>query len=152
MPSDLVLFDPDLVIARIAELNTAATVFRAVAGAADLIAAMDDMKQSPAAYVVPVTDDATPNSLASMAVAQRVTARFGVVIGEKNLRDARGQAANKGLRVLRLAVGGQLHGWRPSDDYDVLEYAGGRLLRMDVEHQVLWWQDNYRTVTDWRTT
>jgi len=134
------LFDPQLVIARLADQVPA---LKKVAGAADFAAVVPDLKQTPAAYVIELTNRAEPNSLASMAVSQQNTVLFGVILAVQNLRDATGEKAGTDMGALRSAVMTALIGWEPDPDYDVLEYSGGRLLSLD--NLVLWWQDDYFT-------
>ena len=134
------LFDPQLVIARLADQVTG---FRKVSGAADFAAAAPDLKQTPAAYVFELADRATRNSLAVMAVSQENEVRFGVILAVQNLRDATGVKAQADMRTLRASVMDALVGWAPAPDYAVIEYGGGRLLQLD--NLVLWWQDDYLT-------
>jgi hypothetical protein len=134
------LFDPQLVIARLASEVPA---LRKVAGSADFAGAAPDLKQTPAAYVIELSNRAEPNSLATIAVSQQNTVLFGVILAVQNLRDATGQKAGTDMRLLREAVMTALIGWEPDPDYDVLEYSAGRLLQLD--NLVLWWQDDYFT-------
>ena len=134
------LFDPQLVIARLADQVTA---LRKVAGAADFAAATPDLKQTPAAFVIELSNRASPNSLATMAVSQENTIMFGVIIAAQNLRDATGEKAHTDMRALRQSVMTALLGWQADADYDVVTYSGGRLIQLD--NLVLWWQDDYIT-------
>jgi hypothetical protein len=135
------LFDPQLVIARLAERVSG---LRKVAGAVDFATAAQDLKQPPAAYVIELANRASRNSLAVMAVSQENEIRFGVIMAVQNLRDARGDAAQTDMNVLvRKPVMAALLGWAPHPDSTVIEYSGGRLLQLD--NLVLWWQDDYLT-------
>jgi len=135
------LFDPQLVIAR---LQSQVPALKKVAGAVDFATAAQDLKQPPAAYVIELTNRATRNSLAVMAVSQENEIRFGVIMAVQNLRDARGDAAQADMNVLvRAPVMTALLGWEPDPDYSVIEYGGGRVLQLD--NLVLWWQDDYLT-------
>lgn len=134
------IFDPQLIIAR---LDAQVAALKIVAGAVDLAAAGAELKQTPSAFVVELANRASPNSLATIAVSQEIEARFGVVLAVQNLRDPRGEKAAVDMRTLRSSVMTALLGWQPDADYDVIEYAGGRLIELD--NLVLWWQDEYLT-------
>src|SRR3990167_9136849 len=126
------------------------TDLKRVAEAVDLASAEDDIKNlSVVAYVVPARDPAGPNTLAN-AVDQLVTSTFGVVIGIKNFRDPRGDAARAQLTPIRSAVCDALLNWQPGADYTACEFSGGRLARLT--DQVLWWVDEYRTTFRGRKT
>ncbi len=134
------LFDPQLVISR---LRAEVSALKLVAGAVDFAAAAPELKLTPAAYVLELANRASANSLATIAVSQENEVRFGVVFGVQNLRDVRGEKAAIDLRALRTSVMTALLGWQPDPDYDVVQYASGRLLQLD--NLVLWWQDEYLT-------
>src|SRR5262245_21369345 len=132
----IALFDPQLVIARLA---TQVTALKSVAGAADYAAANPDLKAKPAAWVVELANLPARNELATVAVSQRNEIRFGVIIAAQNLRDPRGEHAAADVKALREAIAAALIAWQPGSDYDVCEYAGGRILAL--EDSILWWQD-----------
>jgi len=144
------LFDAELVIAR---LSAEVTDFKQIGGSADFITAMKGgVVQPPAAFVVPLSERALPNELATEAVSQRDNATFGVIFAVQNIRDSRGREAHVQLRALRIAVMNALLGWTPDGAvYDVFTFApsGGRLLAF--EDQVLWWQDDFVTALYLRT-
>jgi hypothetical protein len=139
-----VIFDPELVIARLSDQVPALIK---VSGAADFAACKPDLRQVPAAFVVPLTERPGDNSLLN-GVSQRVTCAFGVIIAVQNLRDVRGQMAQQGLREIRLAMLDAVLGWQPASDYNVCQFGGGRVLQMN--DQVLWWQDDYYTQLTYR--
>lgn len=117
--------------------------FRKVATAANFAAARDDLKQVPAAYVLPMNDTAAPNALGGGAVLQQVKERFGVALAVSNLRDASGVAAQVEFERLRRLVIDALLGFVPGAGYEPVEYAGGSLLAIDAS--VLWWQLSFTT-------
>lgn len=137
----ITLFNPDLVIARLAT-EVPPPALRRVAAAAELAAAGEDLKQVPAAYVVPSADRAGQNQLAN-GVSQRNQVRFAVVMAVSNMRDARGEKAQADLRLLRISIMTALLGWSPDVDFAPVEYVAGRLLRLS--DSVLWWQDEFLT-------
>lgn len=124
-------------------LDANVSKLKSVAGAAGLAAATADLKQPPAAFVVPMSDRAAGNHTGTMSVTQLNTVRFAVIIAVQNLRDPRGEKAQSDLLVLRRDVMNSLHGWQPDSPFIPIEYGGGRLLRMS--NQVLWWQDEFLT-------
>ena len=135
----IVLFDPALIISRVAGQVGA---FIKVSGAADFVAAATGTVTPPCAFVIPVSDRVSPNDAISI-ISQQDTIRFGVAIAVTNLRDPIGQNAATDLRTLRINVMTALLGWSPASEYDPCEYGGGRL--MGFKDQVLWWQDDYIT-------
>ena len=112
--------------------------FRKVSGAANFAAARDDLKNPPAAYVLPLNDAAGANQLGGGAILQPVRERFGVVLAVSNLRDAKGESAQAEFERLRRLVITSLLGFVPGTDYEPVEYGGGNVLMMDAS--VLWWQ------------
>lgn len=117
--------------------------FNRVSGAADFAAAKEDLKNPPAAYVIPLADAAQPNRLQFCGIEQHVTERFGVVLAVKNARDVRGDAVNVALETLRDKTINAVIGSVPDTGYDPAEYGGGRLLMLDMA--VTWWQLDFVT-------
>ncbi len=115
-----------------------------VAGAADFAAAAETVPLAmPAAYVLPLQESASSNAL-SCAVAQTVTAAFGIALAVSNVADAKGVAALADLKTVRAAVGPALLAWTPDGGaFAPFEYGGGALL--GFKNGVLWWQDVYVT-------
>lgn len=138
----IALFDASLIIAR---LQAQVSALKLVAGAADLAAASEAVKQLPCAFVLPLSERTGRSSTGTMIVSQHNESRFGVVIAAQNLRDPRGQQAQVDVRTLRAACMTALLGWTPDANSDPCEYGGGRLLELD--NLVLWWQDEYITGT-----
>jgi hypothetical protein len=118
--------------------------FNKVAGAADFASAREDLKNPPAAYVIPLADNAKPNELLSgTQVEQHVIERFGVILAIRNLRDIRGDAVNSALETLRKKTIAGLLGFVPTTGYDPVQYGGGKLLLLDVA--TTWWQLEFIT-------
>lgn len=135
----IILFDPDLIIARV---DAQVTAFKTVAGAADFAAAAGGIVTPPVAFVLPLADRPSGNQAVSI-VSQQNESRFGVLMAVQNLRDPRGQKAGTDLRTLRISVMTALLGWPPASEYDPCEYGGGRMVQL--ADQVLWWQDDFIT-------
>jgi hypothetical protein len=133
----------------ISRIDTQATQIRLVQGAAQLAALMTAPSKKPAAWVVPLGDSARANQF-STATIQEISVRFGVVICTREASDATGDAALDALEPLRQAVMDAIHGWQPTAEHKPIEYAAGRLLQM--AGGLLWWQDEFLTAYEKRTT
>lgn len=136
----IVLFDPAWIITRV---KSQVTSLKLMGGAADFTSAVDGVKQTPSAFVLPNSERASGSSTGTMVTSQFNTARFAVVTAVQNLRDPRGEKAQADLLPIRTAIMTALHGWQPHADYDPIEFGGGRLLQLN--DQVLWWQDEFLT-------
>ncbi len=126
----------------IAQVKTV-SMLKNVEGTVGFALAQQNLKGTPSAWVIPLMDAALPNRMMSGAVEQRVNERFGVILAVSNVRDARGEAANEDLEVVRSAVITALLGWQPDAGYDPVEYGGGRML--SLINPVLWWQLEFTT-------
>ena len=120
-----------------------------VSGAAELAAVRESAQTTPAAWVIPVADDAGGNVLLN-AVSQRVTERIGIVFAVRNVRDKRGATAHNALRAIRRAVKNTLIGWLPDPDEAAVVFSRGRLI--DFSDRVIWWQDEYLWAYEERKT
>lgn len=134
------LFDSEWIIAR---LKADVATLKIVSGAADLAKAEADLKQTPSAFVIELSDRASENRTGTMTVSQNNTARFAVITATKNLRDFRGQHAKTDLRTIRADIIEALHGWQPNTEFGPIEKRDGRLMKMT--NAVLWWQDEFVT-------
>lgn len=115
----------------------------AVHGAADLESAMTSgPRKIPSIWCIMLSEEAAPNQIIG-GVCQLVTARIGIVIAIRNMRDATGDAARNDLEMIRAAVSDALLNWIPLDAEAQVTYVRGRLMR--IEDSVLWWQDEYLT-------
>lgn len=130
-------------------LKTQLTGFVLIAGAADLDIAIDATPNAPAAHVMPLAETAEAPDLAGLH-HQRVLQEFGVVVMVANLQDATGSAAAVELHARRLAVRAALVGWVPDPaSGETVAFTGGRLLQFF--NQRLWWMDQFRVLTDYRS-
>ena len=136
----IVLFDPEWVIERL-KLEVPSLKF--IGGAAELVVAEVDLKQTPSAYVFEVGDSASENTTGTMTTSQNNAVTFAVAFAVKNLRDPRGQNAKSDLRGMRTAIFDALHGWRPHADFDPIQKRTGCLVKM--RKTVLWWKDEFLT-------
>jgi hypothetical protein len=124
-------------------LSGSSRLLKTIAGAAAFAKAATDLKQVPAAYVLPVSERPGRSNTGTMSVTQQNTVQFAIVIAVQNLRDPRGESAQADLLPIRNEIMTALHGWQPDSDMDPVEFNGGRLLR--ITGQALWWQDEFTT-------
>ena len=123
--------------------------FVTIAGAGDLDAAIDGTPNTPTAYVMPLAESAEAPDLAGLH-HQRLLQEFAVVLVVSNLRDATGAAAAVELATRRAAVRTALLGWVPdATNGEAVAFTGGRVLKF--ENQRLWWTDEFRVMTDYRS-
>jgi hypothetical protein len=90
-------------------------------------------EQLPAAYVLPLEEDATDNDEQN-ALYQEVKQRVGVVVEFDNSLDRRGQSVTQLYEPMRAAINKAILNWRATDPDHALrgfEYSGGRLLAWD---------------------
>jgi hypothetical protein len=133
------LISPALLIER---LQNACPLVKSVSGSADFVTAETMLgNKLPAAFVVPLADPASPNTSATMLVSQRVVQQFGVIVAVSNVRDATGQQAVSDLFAVRNQIITALLGWVPAGAVAGMEFGGGKLV--DMNDQVLWWQDDF---------
>jgi len=102
-----------MIAAFVSRLRSAAMPpLRLVEGAAaySRLSAPPPLAKQPAAYVVPVGDQAGPNQLAN-AVRQPITRSIGVIIFATDLGDARGAGAAEDLELALSATRAALLGW-----------------------------------------
>lgn len=133
----------------ITRLKAQLSGFVAVGGAADVDQAIEHAPATPAAYVMPLAESAEEPSLIGLH-QQRLALDFGVLIVISNLRDPSGAAAAAELATRRAAVRTALMGWVPdADTGEPVFFVGGRLLQF--RDQRLWWTDEFRVFTHYRS-
>lgn len=116
---------------------------RCVAGAAELAQIVDKAWLSrPAAYVLPVQDEAEPN-VSLNGLDQDVTETVSIVVDFSNRADPRGQLAASLLETARADLFRCLLNWRPewANSSQGFAYAGGHLVHMDRER--MHWQFDF---------
>lgn len=123
-------------------LATEVTDLKDVLGASDIPSAEEELKRTPAAFVLLVRERAGRNALMN-ATSQRVSRTAGVLLAVRNLKSARGDAAREDLEALRTSVRTALLNWEPDSDHEPMSFVGGALLK--VSDQVLWWLDEFET-------
>lgn len=104
-----------------------------IAGAAQWAGLTEDENPPlPAAYVIPLREDAGQNE-SEVSYYQTVTNIFGVVLLVPNFADERGQDASRWIELLKREVFKAILSWRmePSDEYSEIVFDGGSLIYMD---------------------
>jgi hypothetical protein len=116
---------------------------RRIGGAADLPLVSGETLAVPAAFVVPLAESASPNTL-SAGLHQVITNRFGVVVCLDNartedggLREKRGLTAALELAAIRTWLFSRLLNWKPTWAWQPLEYSASRLI--DMDRAMFWW-------------
>ena len=116
----------------ILQLKQYATIFthgggQQVAGAAEWANAQDNVYlPQPAAYVVPLSQDADDNQDLS-GLTQHVREQYGVIVDFDNRADLRGQTVAETFNLVRASIFKALLNWRP-EPFDLargFRYVGG---------------------------
>lgn len=116
-------------------------LFREVAGAANLKAALENTDNQPGAYVFAVREQAQGNITAN-GVLQPVNQTFAIVIMVENFTDDFGADSSDVLESLRREVRDSILGFQPAEDYgQAFEYVSGQAL--SFQDDLLIWQDNF---------
>ena len=113
-----------------------------VFGAAELVVANPTTMQPPCAFVIPMSEKSSPNTL-SQGFSQKVTVQFGVVIAIRNFNDTRGDAGHVQLELVRKQVKDALCNWDMTDTATPMEHIAGDLAGYD--NLVLRWNDVFET-------
>lgn len=126
----------------------ARTELRTVAGAMELAAALKAPSvATPAAFVVPMSDQPRDDEAFTGCVLQRVTSTVSVVLVLDSKRDATGAAAGDALQQLRHKVRQALLGWTP--DGAEAPFTAGPGALIDFDNGRLWWGDQYQIQQLW---
>lgn len=137
----------------IQQLKTFAPIFNGnVAGIAEYELAKDQFwLPQPAAYVMPIDDEVSPNKDMT-GLQQIVTETVAIIVDLDNSADRRGQAASSdALLPVRTAVFAAVLNWRPDSENAArgFSYARGGLLYSDRAR--MRWQFDFsieNTITD----
>ena len=135
--------DLSLIVAR---LKAQLTALRTVGASVDLDAAIDGVVALPAAFVLPMAENASDTGLVS-STFQRVVQGFAVLHCVSNRRDAQGSAAMDDLKTHRASLRAALVGWVPdASTGEPVVFTAGRLMRLDGDGR-LWWMDEFQLIT-----
>lgn len=105
-------------------------------------------RQVPAAYVVPTSSMAGPNTTGTQEVRQRKTVRFGVVVVQRVHDDAAGSKRAEEIETLTEHLEAILVGWTPGEAFTPITFVRGSLVHM-TEGEV-WWLHEFSTDTTLR--
>lgn len=99
-------------------------------GYAAELAAVDKSppQRKPAYYLVPLSDDATPNQIATGIIRQEVTESFAVVVAVDSVAHATGPVEK--MAAIKHDVIDALVGFQPTDEYEQIEYRRFRLMAL----------------------
>ncbi len=129
--------------ARLALISGAGQVLRFVGGAGALVGAMDQLKASPSAFVIPSSDSPSINTAGTSIVRQRVMFQWTVMLGFSNA-GAAGASQLDAIETVRAAVMDQLIGWMPDGADAATEYAGGKIAALNLEQGIIFWGSEFR--------
>lgn len=120
------------------------------AGAAEWAGLTEDEAPAlPAAYVVPLAEDAGGNE-SRVGYLQTVTNTFAVIVLVSNACDERGQKAFDSLEGLRLELFRAILSWQqdPPAEYSEIVYSGGQVLYMDDARLAFQFEFSFETYLD----
>ena len=129
----------------VTRLITDVPAFRVVGLAADLVSVTQAPRDTPQAFVVPVSDSPTQRAgPGNSVISQNVTATVAIVVAVSNQRAAiEGAAAAEDIQVIRRAILKSLHGWKPPGASHAIQYAGG--IALPFADSTAWFSDRYAT-------
>lgn len=131
----------DICIAAADRLRTqAGSSFTQIGMAAELNALADLPRTAPAAFLIPVGEQATPTELLKKS-AQRHTCVFDVLLIVRHAGDASGTRSSAALQALRADVQDALVNWQPATDCGPVQFANGSLA--DLVDGTTIWQDQF---------
>ena len=131
----------DAIIARLEETG----IYREVLGALD-VAALSSWPRTPAAFVLPVAEDATDSVAPAIQATQHTTATIGVQTLLSAPNDRTGGRTRDELSEVLAASRAALAGWTPEGAREVLQFRRGFLIGIDGgrvewrdEYHLRWW-------------
>lgn len=126
--------------------RTVATFEERIAGAAEFKQLPEAANMvMPAAYVVPLDDDAGEQQ-SENGYSQIVRDGFGVVVVISNTPDERGQGSIVSVSAIRAVLWAALLAWKPDATHGPIQYEGGQLLAMDRAR--LYYQFEFSAATE----
>lgn len=128
----------------VARLEDQAPVFKQVGRVGGLLQAQGLLRISPAAFVYNTRETAEDNRYGTQITRQRVTERFAVAIGLKNVSDQHGGAAADDIDTLIETSKTVLIGWHHPDMEGVTQYVGGRAVPDRAGSQTAWWVSEFK--------
>jgi hypothetical protein len=110
--------------------------------AADFASAADQVKTTPAAFVLPSSNRPGANTAATQFVSQRVTRQFTIVLMFARVGAAGGDQLNA-VQAVEDAVVDQMVGWQPDGFMAPFVYRGGRMLGIDLDAGLIFWGSDF---------
>ena len=129
---------------RLAETRFENRVF----GAAELALALEYTLKNESAFIIPLGDPVSTNTLDN-GISQKISDRFAVVVALDNGssdRDKVGLRAYDALHDARAEIFSAILGWQIPGTESLVSYGGGRIA--GINRAWLWWQ--YEFVADTR--
>lgn len=123
-------------------LKTQVTALKAVGGAGEVEAALQDVAIVPAAYVMLWSEKPYSNALVN-ATSQKVEMRLRVIVGVENHCEVTLKSGVNDLETIKDAVIAAVLNWSPETGYDPCDYAGGQIYQLINPR--LWWQMEFIT-------
>lgn len=111
-----------------------------IAGAGELALALQGTLQQEMAFVIQLSESATPNT-GDGYINQSITERFGVVVAMDNATsqaDKTGLTAFDKLFEVRSEIFSAILGWQMDDAESLVSYVGGSVISVTRAH--LWYQ------------
>ncbi len=128
-------------VAAIVARLEAAGIYKEVLGALD-VAALSSLPRTPAAFVLPLAEDAADSVAPAIQATQQTTATIGVQSLLSAPNDRSGARARDELAEVLAASRAALAGWTPEGAREVLQFRRGFLVGIDGGR--LEWRDEYR--------
>jgi len=116
---------------------------RTVGGSVEIAVAREDLRTTPAVFVLAATEGSEGNTFGTGGVSQRVTVTFSIVLAVSNYQDSTGKAGHDALQAIRADLMTTLLGWTPPDMVVECEHVQGNL--SVYNDSTLWWQDTFKT-------
>lgn len=127
-------------------LKSNISALRHVGRAASLYRLNDNLRQTPAVYIMPGKDNPGKISDTTATIDQQLTAVVDVYVVVQNRRDSVGEKSLDDLRALRKEVMAQLIGWSAPGAFDAVHYGGGNFVEMN--DTALIWREQF--TAPWR--
>ena len=116
---------------------------RSVGLSADLAATRGSLRNTPQAFVVPVSDQPVSSpGPGNSVITQNIKATVAVVIAIANQRGAReGSSASEDVQNIRSEIFEALIGWTPPGATHAIQFAGGR--SVDYQDSTVLFSDRF---------
>lgn len=126
--------------------RTVSTFAERIAGAAEFKRLPETANLvMPAAYVVPLDDDAGEQQ-SENGYSQIVRDGFGVIVVMSNAPDERGQGSIVSVSAIRAVLWSALLAWKPDASHGPVQYEGGQLI--DLDRARMYYQFEFSAATE----